>query len=99
MLNLDAYSEFVFTEPTWGRLKSRSQRPEDDGIPGEWHVLTEIVAHKESDPVAGGAFAVKSLCERYYYRGMIDGRTERPLNGFWCQRCIIEGVRTGHPGV
>lgn len=49
-LNLDDYDEYVFHLPTWGRLKRKSPRPEDDRTPGEWHVLADLVAHKGRDP-------------------------------------------------
>ena len=75
-VNLDDYEEFVFTEPTWGRLWRRSPRPEDDAIPGEWHILTDILAVKGStveDIEAGRATHVQTLCKKAFFKSMVEG--------------------------
>lgn len=100
MFNLDDFSEFVFIKPTWGRLKRRSPRPEDDQIPGEWHILTELLSPKGTtleEAEEGKVAQVKTLCGRYFFRGGVEGVIERPIEGYWCQQCIVEGVRKKHP--
>jgi hypothetical protein len=100
-LNLDDYDEYVFHLPTWGRLKRKSPRPEDDQTPGEWHVLTDLVAHKgrdpEHDPYATVGYITICNEHGYLHRGATELRTEWPTDGYWCHRCLLRSKGTALP--